>query len=122
MNWLSIVTAIAASLAGASALMMFFKRSAVQPDPAVSAKLAALEMMLKDVPPALRDEGKLLREELRTTLGLHQQGLEIRLATFGQAQTEQLTAMRTEASDGRVNWKRRSRSTATPSPTFKPRD
>ena len=43
MNWLSIITAVAASLAGASALMTFFKRSAVQPDPAISAKLAGLE-------------------------------------------------------------------------------
>lgn len=102
MNWLSILTAVAASLAGVAALMTFFKRSAVQPDPTVSAKLAELDIMLKDLPVTLRDEGKLLREELRSTLGLHQQGLETRLATFGQAQTEQLTAMRTEASDGRA--------------------
>jgi DNA recombination protein RmuC len=102
MNWLSIVTAVAACLAAVGALMTFFKRSVVQPDPTVFAKLAELDIMLKDVPVTLRDEGKLLREELRSILGLHQQGLENRFATFGQAQTEQLTAMRTEASDGRA--------------------
>lgn len=100
---LTIITAVAAILACIFALLSLIKRPPASPiDPETAAKLNALEAALKDIPRAGREDGQLLRDELRNSLAAHQQGLETRLGTFSQTQGEQLTALRTEASDGRV--------------------
>ena len=103
MQTLMIIATIAAVLACVLALLAFLKRPAPpKADPEVLAKLIALEAGVREIPGAEREEGKLLREELRGALASHQQTLETRLAAFGQGQAEQLTAMRQEASDGRA--------------------
>ena len=100
---LSITTAVAAVLACAFALLLLLKRSTrVQIDPETTAKLIALEAALKDIPRAAREDAQALREELRASLLGQQQALEARLGTFGDAQIQQMSAMRTEASDGRA--------------------
>ena len=103
MLWLTITTAAAALLAcvlaGAGILM---RQRAPVADSATLTKLSTIEQSLRDLPATWREEGKLQREELRNALLAHQQALESRLATFAQAQTEQLSAMRQEASDGRA--------------------
>lgn len=54
------------------------------------------------LPDILREEGRSGREELRASLHDHQQLLELRLAGLGQLQGDQLSAMRRDASEGRV--------------------
>lgn len=103
MSWLLLIATVAAVLACVFTLLALLKRpSAPKPDPDVIARLGGLEQALKDIPGTSREEGKLLREELRNTLSTHQQGLDTRLATFAQGQGEQLAAMRKEALDGRA--------------------
>ncbi|MDP1598720.1 DNA recombination protein RmuC [Phenylobacterium sp.] len=100
---LMIITTIAAVLACLFATLSFFRRQpGPKADPEVVAKLAVLETGMRDIPSTGREEGKLLRDELRNALSTHQQGLDTRLATFAQGQGEQLSAMRQEASDGRA--------------------
>jgi DNA recombination protein RmuC len=100
---LMIITTLAAVLACACAILGLLKRQASpKADPEVLAKLIGLEASVRDIPSTGREEGKLLREELRGALSGHQQGLDTRLATFAQGQSEQLAAMRQEASDGRA--------------------
>jgi DNA recombination protein RmuC len=64
--------------------------------------LAGFQQTLQGLAPALREESRLGREELREILGGHQQTLENRLTGFGQLQTEQLNGLRKEATDGRT--------------------
>lgn len=100
---LMIITTIAAVLACVFAILSFVRRAASpKVNPEVLAKLIGLEAGIRDIPSTGREEGKLLREELRGALSSHQQNLDTRLATFAQGQGEQLAAMRKEASDGRA--------------------
>lgn len=68
----------------------------------VSAAVSEFDQTLQALAPALREENRLGRDELREILGAHQQALETRLTGFGQLQTDQLAAMRKEAGDGRT--------------------
>jgi DNA recombination protein RmuC len=67
-----------------------------------SAFTKALEQTLQGIAPTLREESRVGRDELRNTLGAHQQALDGRLTNFGQLQVEQLSAMRREAAQGRT--------------------
>lgn len=96
-----IIATVAAVLACVFSLLVLV-RSRRASDPGAALKLAAFEQALKDIASTAREEGKLMREELRNSLASQQQGLDTRLGTFAQAQTEQLGAMRREASDGRA--------------------
>jgi DNA recombination protein RmuC len=113
MSWFPIIAAVAAVLAALLSLAGLLKRPGA---PAMShellGKLSGLDQAMKDIPPTARDEGKLLREEVRGSLATHQQGVETRLATFAQAQSDQLAAMRQEASDGRVKLEEALKSTS----------
>jgi DNA recombination protein RmuC len=66
------------------------------------AALGQLEKFLQGLEPAMREESRQGRVELREILGGHQQNLEARLTHFGQLQSEQLGGMRKEATDGRT--------------------
>lgn len=103
MSWLLILIAIAACATCGVSLLTFFKRSpAPKADPELVGKLSAVEQLIGLATGAGREDAKATREELRSVLTSHQQGLEVRLATFAQTQGEQLTLMRSEASDGRA--------------------
>src|SRR6516162_1836743 len=94
------ITAIASVLACIFAAAAFMKGSGLaRLAGAVPAKLSEFETHLGALTPAVREEGGLVRKEVRDTLATHQQGLETRLSTFGQAQVDQLKGMRQEASD-----------------------
>jgi DNA recombination protein RmuC len=102
MSWLLIAATAAAVLSCVLSLVVLLRRPGAAPfSPELLGRLGALESSLKDVPATARDEGRQLRDEIRSSLSTHQQGLEVRLATFAQGQGEQLTGMRQEASDGR---------------------
>ncbi|GAA4025219.1 DNA recombination protein RmuC [Sphingomonas swuensis] len=71
-------------------------------------RIAVLEQLVTGLPGTVREEARAGREELRGAVGAQTETLETRfvafetrLGEFGKAQTEQLTAMRSEASDGR---------------------
>ena len=103
MFWITDIAAIAAVLACALSLAILFRRSPFQSGLAtLSTQFANAEQAIAGVPDVVRDEGRLVREEVRGTLTSHQQVLEGRLATFAQAQNDQLNGMRKEASDGRA--------------------
>lgn len=68
----------------------------------LSAALGGFDQTLQGLTPALREESRFGREELREILGGHQQTLESRLTGFGQLQTEQLAGVRKEAAEGRA--------------------
>src|SRR5689334_1927584 len=68
----------------------------------VIVSVGAFGQTVQALAPALREEGRLGREELREILGAQQRALESRLTSFGQLQTEQLAGMRTEAAEGRT--------------------
>jgi len=101
--WLLVLATAAAFFASVFSLIGLLKRTApAKTDPDLLNKLAGLDTALKDIPTTVRDEGRLLREELHKMLTTHQQGLETRFSGFAQAQNDQLNAMRQEASDGRA--------------------
>ena len=103
MSWLLMLTAAAAVMSCGILIYGLFKRSpAPALDPEFVAKLSTMETAMKEMPAAIREEGRLIREDLRGAHTALQQWLETRLTTFGQAQGEQLTQMRQEASDGRA--------------------
>lgn len=65
--------------------------------------------MASGLPGSFRDESRIGREDLRAAVGSQTEalegrfaGIETRLGEFGKAQTEQLSEMRKEASDGRA--------------------
>lgn len=68
----------------------------------LSTSVGVFHQSLQALAPALREENRSGREELREILGTHQQALEGRLTSFGQLQTEQLGGMRKEATEGRT--------------------
>lgn len=75
----------------------------------LSTRIAVLERIAGGLPGTVREEARIGREEFRSAVGSQTEALESRFAAFetrlgefGRAQTEQLTAMRTEASDGRA--------------------
>jgi DNA recombination protein RmuC len=67
----------------------------------LSATSENLGQILLGLLPTLREESRAGRDELRQILSAHQTLLEVRLTGFGQAQSEQLNAIRREASEGR---------------------
>lgn len=100
---LSVVAVTASVLAcGLVGLLLLRLRTPLQGLEKLTATLGGFDKMLQAVGPALREEGRLGREELREILGGHQQALETRLTSFGQQQADQLAAMRKEATDGRT--------------------
>jgi DNA recombination protein RmuC len=99
---LLIVAAGAAALVCALAAGTYLKlRRGFGDLSTLTAALGSFQQTLEGLSPALREESRLGRDELREILGAHQQGLEGRLATFGQLQAEQLAGLRKEATDGR---------------------
>lgn len=103
MSWLLMITAAAAVLSFGIQLYGLYKRnSAPALNPKLVAKLSTMETAMKEMPAAVREEGRLIREDLRGAHTALQQWLETRLTTFGQSQGEQLALMRREASDGRA--------------------
>ena len=97
------VAAIAAALPCILSLFgLFARQPAAMASPELFTKLTGLEEALKALPAIFRDEGRLLREDVRGSFATQQQTIDTRLATFAQGQVDQLTAMRTEASDGRA--------------------
>jgi DNA recombination protein RmuC len=75
----------------------------------LSTRISVLEQIAGSLPGTFRDEAKIGRDDLRSAVGAQTETLEsrfvaveTRLGEFGKAQTEQLAAMRTEASDGRM--------------------
>lgn len=113
MPWHQVALTIAALFAcGVSLwiLLQFRRQQAASAEFVV--KLSTLEQAVKDLPAGGREEGKLLRQEVREVLAAQQSALETRLAGFGQAQIEQLTAMRQEASDGRAKLEEALKSTS----------
>ena len=74
----------------------------------VAVRLAALERNSSELISTFRDEARISREDVRSSLTAQGQlvetrlgGLETRLGEFGKAQAEQLSGMRREAVDGR---------------------
>ncbi|WP_293906113.1 DNA recombination protein RmuC [Phenylobacterium sp.] len=103
MSWLLMLTAAAAVLSFGIQLYGLYKRnSAPALHPELVAKLSTMEMAMKEMPAGVREEGRLIREDLRGAHTALQQWLETRFTTFGQSQGEQLALMRQEASDGRA--------------------
>ena len=103
MSWLLMLTAAAAVLSFGIQLYGLYKRNGpptLHPD--VAGRLFGLEAAVEKIPASVREEGRLIREDLRCAHTALQQGLETRLTTFGQTQSEQLSLMRQEASDGRA--------------------
>ena len=82
MFWLTITTAFAAVLACILAGITLFTRRRPSPiGPEVAGRLTGLEPALKEMPVTVREEGRLLREELRGGLSLsllsrHQRGVD----------------------------------------------
>lgn len=75
----------------------------------LSTRISVLEQIAGSLPGTFRDEAKIGRDDLRSAVGAQTEalesrfaGVETRLGEFGKGQTDQLTAMRTEASDGRI--------------------
>jgi len=75
----------------------------------LSTRISVLEQIAGSLPGTFRDEAKIGRDDLRSAVGAQTEtfesrfaAVETRLGEFGKAQTEQLAAMRTEASDGRM--------------------
>jgi DNA recombination protein RmuC len=98
----TLVAAVAACLAAILSLTLLLRRTIMPAtDPAHLSKLCDLERLLTALPETVRGEARHLRDELRSTLVIQQQGLETRLGTFTDAQSEQLRGIRQEASDGR---------------------
>jgi DNA recombination protein RmuC len=90
----------AAALAGAAAFLCLLLLGQVARQTRVirdlQPKLAAFEQKLDGIAPAIREEGRQNREELRQILQGHQSQLETRLASFGQQQNQQLADIRAE--------------------------
>jgi DNA recombination protein RmuC len=102
MTWLLVALAAAAILSCVLSLVALLRRRSAAPASLeLLGRLTTFGQSLKDVPATVRDEGRQLRDEIRNSLSSHQQGLEARLATFAQGQSDQLTGMRQKASDGR---------------------
>ncbi len=101
MTWLLTLTAAVAALSLTLQIIALVRRGNGL-DPTLLAKLDLLEGGMKEVPTAIREEGRLMREENRSSQSTLQTWLETRLTTFGQVQGEQLAQMRQEASDGRA--------------------
>jgi DNA recombination protein RmuC len=83
-------------------------RPAILPEE-LSTRIAVLEQIANGLPGTLREESRTGREELRDmfvsqteTLQGRFTAVETRFAEFGKAQTDQLSSMRSEASDGRA--------------------
>jgi DNA recombination protein RmuC len=75
----------------------------------LSTRISVLEQIASSLPGTFRDEAKIGRDDLRSAVSAQTEtlesrfaGVETRLGEFGKAQTEQLAAMRTEASNGRT--------------------
>ncbi len=75
----------------------------------LSTRIAVIEQIASSLSGTFREEARIGREEMRGAMGSQTEALEgrfsaveTRLGEFGKAQTEQLSAMRTEASDGRA--------------------
>jgi DNA recombination protein RmuC len=89
-------------------ILMKLGRPAELPEE-LKTRIAVLEQLVMALPGTVREEARAAREELRGAVGTQTESLETRftafetrLGEFGKAQTEQLTAMRSEASDGRA--------------------
>ena len=85
----------------------------------LSISIGAFHQALQGLAPVLRDENRRGREELREILGMHQRGVEGRLTSFGQLQTEQLSGMRKEATEGRTALEEASNEIPMPLPTLR---
>lgn len=99
-----LIAAVIASVLACILLCVLFLRlqAPLRGLQALSASLDGFDQTLQGLVPALREESRFGRDELREILGGHQQALENRLASFGQLQTDQLAGMRKEATDGRT--------------------
>jgi DNA recombination protein RmuC len=103
MFWLLVLIAAVSLIASIASVTSLLKATApAKADANLLNKFTGLDVALKDIPVTVRDEGRMLREELHKLLTTHQQALEARLSSFSQAQNDQLNAMRKEASDGRA--------------------
>jgi DNA recombination protein RmuC len=103
MPWITDIAAVAAILACAFSLANLLRRSPIQLGLAdLKVQFANVEQTFARLPDVVRDDGRLVREEVRGALALNQQGLEGRLTTLAQAQNDQFGGMRKEASDGRA--------------------
>lgn len=102
MFWFQAISTVIALPVAVMALALLLRQKETQMGNAeLSIKIESFNVMLTSIPTIFRDEGRLLREELHNILLHHQQGVEFRLTQFAQGQSEQLSAMRSEASDGR---------------------
>ncbi len=98
---LLILAALTLAAAVATLLLVIRTRAAAA---ALTSRLDTFEQRLTGLVPALREESRLAREELRSMLTAQQSALESRLSGFGQQQTEQLAALRRESADGRTGF------------------
>ena len=89
-------------------ILLKVNRPAAIPDE-LSTRIAVLEQIANSLPGLFREESRGGRDELRTMLGSQTEAIETRFsavetrfAEFGKSQTEQLSSMRSEATDGRA--------------------
>lgn len=98
---LFILAAAVAVLAALVVLILVRLNKPAELPPELIARLTVIEKAAAELPGAVREEGRLSRDDLRAGLTSAAQLQETRLGEFGKAQAEQLSAMRSEATEGR---------------------
>ena len=88
MSWLLIVAAAVVLASFLSVLALLKRAPATTADPELIARMTVLDQALKDILSNAREDARLMREDVRSALSRHHEGLESRLATFEQGQRD----------------------------------